>query len=241
MGYNGACRREELVNITIDDIEFKQDLITVSIPRTKNYLPRLFTITDERWIFLTTKYFNLRPQKVTHRRFFLTFRQGKCVNSPIGINTMGKISKEIASFLRLPNLELYTGHCFRRSSATHLANHGGSLLTIKRHGDWKSSTVAESYVDASLKNKIDVAQMLSAPTTVNLPGCSTDPDPPAPTTVNLPGCSTDPDPPMELNYRNNETITVDNSNNNVPSFNIHAHDSASVTINVYNCSGHKNN
>jgi hypothetical protein len=45
MGYNGACRREELVNITIDDIEFKQDLITVSIPRTKNYLPRLFAIT----------------------------------------------------------------------------------------------------------------------------------------------------------------------------------------------------
>jgi integrase len=77
MGYNGACRREELVNITIDDIEFKQDLITVSIPRTKNYLPRLFAITDERWIFLTTKYFNLMPQKVTHRRFFLTFRQGK--------------------------------------------------------------------------------------------------------------------------------------------------------------------
>jgi integrase len=224
MGYNGACRREELVNITIDDIEFKQDLITVSIPRTKNYLPRLFAITDERWIFLTTKYFNLRPQKVTHRRFFLTFRQGKCVNSPIGINTMGKIYKEIASFLRLPNPELYTGHCFRRSSATHLANHGGSLLTIKRHGGWKSSTVAESYVDASLKNKIDVAQMLSAPTTVNLPGCSTDPD-----------------PPMELNYRNNETVTVDNSNNNVPSLNIHAHDSASVTINLYNCSGHKNN
>jgi integrase len=223
MGYNGACRREELVNITIDDIEFKQDLITVSIPRTKNYLPRLFAITDERWIFLTTKYFNLRPQKVTHRRFFLTFRQGKCVNSPIGINTMGKISKEIASFLRLPNPELYTGHCFRRSSATHLANHGGSLLTIKRHGGWKSSTVAESYVDAYLKNKIYVAQMLNAPTTVNLPGCSTDPD-----------------PPMEL-YRNNETITVDNSNNNVPTLNIHAHDSASVTINIYNCSGHKNN
>jgi integrase len=223
MGYDGACRREELVNITIDDIEFKQDLITVSIPRTKNYLPRLFAITDERWIFLTTKYFNLRPQKVTHRRFFLTFRQGKCVNSPIGINTMGKISKEIASFLRLPNPELYTGHCFRRSSATHLANHGGSLLTIKRHGGWKSSTVAESYVDAYLKNKIYVAQMLNAPTTVNLPGCSTDPD-----------------PPMEL-YRNNETITVDNSNNNVPTLNIHAHDSASVTINIYNCSGHKNN
>jgi hypothetical protein len=79
-------------------------------------------------------------------------------------------------------------------------------------------------VHASLKNKIDVAQMLSAPPTVNLAGCSTDPD-----------------PPMELNYRNNETITVDNSNNNVPSLNVHAHDSASVTINVYNFSAHKNN
>jgi hypothetical protein len=98
------------------------------------------------------------------------------------------------------------------------------LLTITCHGGWKSSTAVESYVHASLKNKIDVAQMLSAPPTVNLAGCSTDPD-----------------PPMELNYRNNETITVDNSNNNVPSLNIHAHDSANVTINVYNFSAHKNN
>jgi integrase len=119
MGYNGACRREELTKMCVDDIQYRADSIIVVIPKTKNCVPRTFLVTAENWIDLIKKYANLRPKKVTHRRFFLTYRSGYCINSPIGINTMGKVPKTIAAFLELPNPELYTGHCFRRSSATH--------------------------------------------------------------------------------------------------------------------------
>ncbi|KAJ3621683.1 hypothetical protein MTP99_003791 [Tenebrio molitor] len=141
MGYNGACRREELAHMSTDDIKYNEDLILVSIPKTKNNLPREFVITEETWINLVKSYAALRPKNTTNKRFFLTYRNGRCVNNSIGINTMGKVSKEIATFLRLPQPELYTGHCFRRSSATQLANRGGDLLTLKHHGGWKSSNL----------------------------------------------------------------------------------------------------
>lgn len=171
MGYNGGCRREELTNMSIDDIEYKSDSIIVSVPKTKNNITRIFAVTDIQWIDLIKKYVSLRPNNVTHKRFFLTYRNGYCVTSPIGINIMGKVSKNIAAFLKLPNPELFTGHCFRRSSATHLANCGGDILTIKRHGGWQSSAVADGYVEVSSKKKIELSQMFEPRTNLNLPGC----------------------------------------------------------------------
>lgn len=161
MGYCGACRREELTNMSIDDIEYKIDTILVTVPKTKTNVPRLFVISDEVWINLIQKYNNIRPLHTPHRRFFLTYRNGHCTTQPIGINTMGQMPKIMAAFLKLPNPEQYSGHCFRRSSASHLANQGGDLMTIKRHGGWKSSSVAEGYIEASLKKKTEVSQMLS--------------------------------------------------------------------------------
>ena len=65
-----------------------------------------------------------------------------------------KLIKLIASFLQLPDSALYTGHCFRRSSASFLVDGDGDLLSLKNHGGWKSSTVAEAYVEKSLTKTI---------------------------------------------------------------------------------------
>jgi len=48
----------------------------------------------------------------------------------------------------------------RRSSATLLANAGGDISTLKRHGGWKSSTVVESYIEASLCSKMTIANKI---------------------------------------------------------------------------------
>ena len=74
----------------------------------------------------------------------------------------------VAKFLNLPNPEEYTGHCFRRSSATILVDSGADLTSLKRHGGWKSSSVAEGYIEESLNNKIEVAnKILNKKTSVN--------------------------------------------------------------------------
>ncbi|XP_024876295.1 uncharacterized protein LOC112457459 [Temnothorax curvispinosus] len=134
-GICGACRRVELTNITINDIEDKETILLVKIPTTKNYKPRTFIITDEFYT-ISKKYINLRPKNAQTSRFFLNYQNGKCTNQPVGINKFGKIPTIIASYLQLANPQSYTGHTFRRTgrlSATLLA-------------DWKSNTVAEGYI-----------------------------------------------------------------------------------------------
>ncbi|KAJ8981827.1 hypothetical protein NQ317_003871 [Molorchus minor] len=115
LGIAGACRTDELVNLTVDDIE---------------------------------------------DRLFLYYKAGKCSSQPVGKNTMGKIPSVVASYLKLPDVACYTGHCLRRSSATLLADAGVDITTIKRHAGWKSTTVAEGYVENSIENKTKIANQV---------------------------------------------------------------------------------
>lgn len=78
----------------------------------------------------------------------------------VGINKFGNLPKEIAKYLKMPNPESYTGHCFRRSSATILVDAGGDMISLKRHGGWQSTAVAEGYIDNSLNNKIKTANTI---------------------------------------------------------------------------------
>lgn len=117
--------------------------------------------------------------------------------------------KVIASFLKLPNPELYTGHCFRRSSVSHLANTGSDLITIKRHGGWKSSAVAEGYIDSSLQRKIEVAHVLSD--------------------TNMASSSSEVESSINLKVQ-------ESSIKKLPGINIHAKDTSTVSFNIYgNC------
>jgi integrase len=56
------------------------------------------------------------------------------------------------------NPELYTGHSFRRSSATLLANAGEGIIGVKQIEGWKSTSVAEQYIEDSVSNKIRLAE-----------------------------------------------------------------------------------
>lgn len=156
-GLFGACRREELCKLTVDDIEELEESLLVHISDTKTNIQRSFCIVGS-YISYYRKYFALRPVNVTHRRFFLKYSNNKCTVQPVGINTFGKMPYDIAEFLKLPDPKLFTGHCFRRSSASLLAHSGANITTIKRHGGWKSSTVAEGYIEDSIGNKDKIAR-----------------------------------------------------------------------------------
>ncbi|KAJ8974169.1 hypothetical protein NQ317_013126 [Molorchus minor] len=99
--------------------------------------------------------------------FFLYYKAGKCSSQPVGKNTMGKIPSVVASYLKLPDVACYTGHCLRRSSATLLADAGVDITTIKRHAGWKSTTVAEGYVENSIENKTKIANQVLVGTTTS--------------------------------------------------------------------------
>lgn len=163
MGIAGACRRHELCDIEIDDIQDTGAALIVKIKECKNKVSRTFVVTDNNnqtrsFLEIFRKYISLRPVPINHKRLFIRYINGKCTSQPIGINQFGKIPFKIAQFLSLPNPNLYTGHCFRRSSASLLADSGANISAIKRHGGWKSTVVAEGYVENSLANKAETSK-----------------------------------------------------------------------------------
>lgn len=159
-GIYGACRRSELLNLTIDDIEDKDSIIIVKIQDSKTHTQRTFIISNLTYIKLYRKYYTLRPEFTTNRRFFIRYVNGKCVKQVIGINKIRNTPKEIATYLKLSEAESYTGHCFRRSSATLLADSGADFASLKRHGGWRSSTVAEGYIEESIEKKIVISNSI---------------------------------------------------------------------------------
>lgn len=144
--------------------------MVVKVKEGKTPQSRTFTIiqTDDMpMVSICKQYFDLRPKTVKTHQFFIKYSNGKCFSQPVGINTIGKVPFEIATYLQLENPQNYTGHCFRRSSATLLADGGGDILSLKRHGGWRSSTVAEGYVQNSIQSKINTEKRIFGEITNN--------------------------------------------------------------------------
>ncbi len=145
-------------------IEDLGSLLHIKIPVSKTNKQRSFTVLGEVFLDLYRKYAALRPLNMAEDRFFIKYGNGKCFRSVMGIHKIAAASKDVATFLGLPNPEQFTGHCLRRTSATLLVDAGGDLTLLKRHGGWKSSNVAEGYIEESLQNKKNIAIKILTPT-----------------------------------------------------------------------------
>lgn len=152
LGTAGGLRREEIYNICTKDITESDSSLIISIPKTKNGQPKSFVVMGGLR-YITTKYQALRPENVPTDKFFINYQNGKCSRQVIGINKIGKIPEKIATFLGKDNPKLYTGHSFRRTSATLLVDAGADITELTRHGGWKSNAVAEGYLADSMGNK----------------------------------------------------------------------------------------
>ena len=122
-------------------------------------MPREFTL-EGKWAETVRKYMKLRPQECNLENFFLGYRDGRVVRQPIGKNCIGSVPTEIAKFLNLSSPEEYTGHSFRRSSTSVLANTGVNMETIRTHGGWKTDKAARGYVENSTERKRTIASKI---------------------------------------------------------------------------------
>jgi integrase len=141
LGIVGACRREDLYTMRIEDFEEREGLVIVKVPQKK----RSFIVINEpdekaHYLDIYYKYRNLRPSHAKSSHFFLNYRNEKCTNQVIGKGTIGSWPSKIAEYLKLKNPAGYTGNSFRRSAllANKIEDPG-----LKRHGGCKSSITAE--------------------------------------------------------------------------------------------------
>ncbi|KAJ8940341.1 hypothetical protein NQ317_003449 [Molorchus minor] len=153
LGIAGACRTDELVNLTVDDIEDVGSSLIVKFQTLKQRFHESLWLPMWEICLNCFENSSLRPSHVKHKRLFLYYKAGECSSQPVK-NTMGKIPSVVASYLKLPDVACYTGHCLRRSSATLLADASVDITTIKRHA------VAEGYVENSIENKTKIANQV---------------------------------------------------------------------------------
>lgn len=147
-------RSGEFCPLTVNGVEDTGSRLIVTIRDTKNYYPRSFVIESE-YYERVKQYTNLRPTDPGTNRFFLRIQGGKCSREVIGKNQITEAPKTIASFLNLSEPNLYTGHCFRRTSATLFADSVAVISDLKRHGGWRSDQVALGYMEDSIDSKIN--------------------------------------------------------------------------------------
>lgn len=175
--YFGALRMSECCPILISDVTMTPEGLLVKVLRKKtdkSGLGQTFLIPKEYTDYYK-EYLHLR-KPFTNARLWLTYVQKKdnFKNSPMGINTMRVIPSLVATYLGLEKPTEYTGHALRATSATVLADSGITMENLKRHGQWKSTTVVEGYIRDSKKMKTDIATALNnTPPTTTATTCTT--------------------------------------------------------------------
>jgi integrase len=83
IGIAGGCRREELYNMSLHDVQDTGSQLVITIPQTKTNKKRVFTVIDcveeIQFLDLFKKYVSLRPKNMAHQKLFVGYRKGKCI------------------------------------------------------------------------------------------------------------------------------------------------------------------
>jgi integrase len=91
----------------------------------------------------------------------LVGRVSRFYSTPIGKNTLAQIGKNTAQFLGLQDPDKYTGHCFRRSTATQAANGGASCKQLQHHMGWRNPNTALEYLANSEPQQLVMAKLIT--------------------------------------------------------------------------------
>lgn len=151
-GICGCLRCDEITNMKVEEIEDLANKYIVSINSNKNDYAGQFIIGNLFYDHVK-KYISLRPPGQFSDRFFIKYQEGKCFRQPIGRHKIGEVPENIASYLQLPDPKRYTGHCFRRTSATLLSDSGANMQMVKQLGRWRSDIIAQGYIENSMHNR----------------------------------------------------------------------------------------
>ena len=151
-GICGCLRCDKITNLKTEDVEDLGNKLIVSINYNKNDYDGQFIIGN-LFYDKVKKYMSLRPCDSFSDRFFINYKESKCTRQPIGRHKIGEVPQIIASYLQLSDAKRYTGHCFRRTSATLLSDSGANMQMIEQLGRWRSDMIAQGYIENSMHNR----------------------------------------------------------------------------------------
>lgn len=177
VGFFCALRNGELYDIRRGDISEDHDFecFNVCVKRSKTdqagcgfsaAIP--FSIGDISLVSILREYLKSLDFFILQHRldalqqpFFTAISaQGAFMLSRVGVNSMAKMASRIAEKLGLENAASYTGHCFRGSAATNMAENGASDQQMKSLCRWKSEKMADVYTRKTERLKKEATKTL---------------------------------------------------------------------------------
>ena len=159
IGCYGLLRGIEIETLSFEQIKFEGEICFVTVNRKKHGGPvkgSRFAITDPIGVDIVHRYFEFSPESERKGRLLRYFVANKGTQRPIGKNKLGKYPQEVAKFLALDPAG-FSGHCWRRTGATILAEADVSVIQLKHAGGWRSDQVCQDYVEESKNEKIKIA------------------------------------------------------------------------------------
>ena len=170
IAFFGVLRCAEYAEVDFEDVDIslvnsaKPMIVIQNVERRKNVVCEVssFGITHPVAIGIIMKYIACFP--VASRHGFLLYKltqDMKATKQKIGKNMIADYGKQIAGHLGLEEPNRFTSHCWRRSGASSLAEHGANEQELQSAGNWTSGKVAMGYISGSLTYKRKLANMIA--------------------------------------------------------------------------------
>jgi integrase len=154
IGYFGAFRRSEMVQLKIEDIKFQSEGLLILIPKSKTdqtgegilkALPRgknnnICPVNAlKQWLDLISIENDVIFRKIN--------RWGKLGSQPLTPTSINLILKSRSQECGLDNINEISSHSLRRGLATSAAKMGATFESIKRQGGWKNDSTVREYIE----------------------------------------------------------------------------------------------
>jgi site-specific recombinase XerD len=154
LAHDGALRREEIVLLRVDDIDWRMHTITVRAEISKNKMSGMIVLSHPTWVRL--------KEYLEEDRAALVTSYGAEADGPIFLSdshrnpgqplskwTVKDIFDQISDALQIPQL---TPHKMRHLMLTELKKSGMDLLDVSRYARHRKTTSTEIYLHTDLSD-----------------------------------------------------------------------------------------
>ncbi len=165
LGFFGAFRRSELVDITWESVCFVKEGIEILISRSKTDQGgdgQICAIpSGEGLLCPVTALIKWREQSQCESgHVFCHIKKGIVTNESIQPRQVNALIKNIAKSCNLADAENYSGHSLRRGFASEASRNNVPFSSIKRQGRWRSDSTVMGYIDEGKRFDQNAAGMM---------------------------------------------------------------------------------
>jgi integrase/recombinase XerD len=154
LAHDGALRREEIVQLRVDDVDWRTHTLAIRPEITKNKLPGTIVLSQPTWSRLKEYVEGERAALITcygadcNGPIFLSDSQ-RNPGRPISKWTVKDIFDRLRNALHLPQL---TPHTMRHLMLTELKRSGMELLEVSRYARHRKLSSTEIYLHTDLSD-----------------------------------------------------------------------------------------